>query len=33
VTHGDDPFSLMRLHDRFIFCLPGLGRRWFFSVA
>jgi peptidoglycan/xylan/chitin deacetylase (PgdA/CDA1 family) len=33
VTHGDDAFSLMRLHDRFIFCLPGRGRRWFFSVA
>ncbi len=33
VAAGDDPYTLMRLHDRFIVCLPGAGRRFFFSVA
>ena len=33
VAAGDDPLRLMRLHDRFIYCLPGRGRRFFFSVA
>lgn len=33
VSSGDDPYSLMRLHERFIFCLPGSGRKFFFSVA
>lgn len=33
VSKGDDPYSLMRLHDRFISCLPGRGRKFFFSVA
>lgn len=32
VRAGDDPFSLMRLHERFIACLPGRGRRYFFSA-
>ncbi len=32
VAPGDDPHSLMRLHERFIFCLPGRGRRTFFTV-
>jgi hypothetical protein len=32
VAAGDDPLSLMRLHDRFIFCLPGRGRRFFVSA-
>ena len=33
VSTGDDPMSLMRLPDRYIFCLPGRGRRFFLSVA
>jgi peptidoglycan/xylan/chitin deacetylase (PgdA/CDA1 family) len=33
VSAGDDPYSLMRLHDRFIFCLPGRGRRYFVGAA
>ena len=32
VAPGDDPHSLMRLHERFIFCLPGRGRRTFFTT-
>lgn len=33
VAHGDDPYCLMRLHERFIDCLPGRGRRFFFTAA
>jgi peptidoglycan/xylan/chitin deacetylase (PgdA/CDA1 family) len=33
VRAGDDPFSLMRLHERFIGCLPGQGRRLFHTAA
>lgn len=33
VRAGDDPFSLMRLHERFISCLPGRGRRYFHSAT
>jgi hypothetical protein len=29
VAAGDNPHALMRLHERFLFCLPGRGRRWF----
>jgi hypothetical protein len=32
VAAGDDPHSLMRLHERFIMCLPGRGRRHFFNA-
>ena len=28
---GDHPFWLKRLPNRYIYCLPGDGRRWFFS--
>jgi hypothetical protein len=27
VSPGDDPFWLKRLHNRFVFSLPGHGRR------
>jgi peptidoglycan/xylan/chitin deacetylase (PgdA/CDA1 family) len=33
VAAGDDPYSLMRLHERFIMCLPGRGRKFFFTAA
>jgi peptidoglycan/xylan/chitin deacetylase (PgdA/CDA1 family) len=33
VRAGDDPYSLMRLHERFIGCLPGRGRRYFHTAA
>jgi peptidoglycan/xylan/chitin deacetylase (PgdA/CDA1 family) len=33
VRAGDDPFGLMRLHERFIGCLPGRGRRFFHTAA
>ncbi len=33
VRAGDDPHSLMRLHERFIHCLPGRGRRLFFTAV
>jgi hypothetical protein len=33
VKRGDDPYSLMRLHERFIWCLPGRGRRYFHTAA
>jgi peptidoglycan/xylan/chitin deacetylase (PgdA/CDA1 family) len=33
VAPGDNPYRLMRLHDRFIFCLPGRGRTHFFAAA
>jgi len=32
VRQGDDPFWLMRLNAKFIPCLPGRGRRTFFST-
>ncbi|HSC27563.1 MAG TPA: polysaccharide deacetylase family protein [Vicinamibacterales bacterium] len=32
VATGDDPHALMRLHERFICCLPGRGRRWFLTA-
>jgi hypothetical protein len=32
VRAGDDPFRLMRLKHQYLFCLPGRGRRWFFSA-
>ena len=32
VAAGDDPHALMRLHERFIACLPGSGRRHFFNA-
>jgi hypothetical protein len=32
VAPNDDPHSLMRLHERFITCLPGRGRRHFFNA-
>jgi len=31
VRHGDPPYQLMRLKHRFIFCLPGKKRTWFFG--
>jgi len=33
VAAGDDPFGLMRLNGKFITCLPGRGRRWFFTAV
>lgn len=33
VQAHDDPYSLMRLHERFIHCLPGRGRRLFFFTT
>jgi peptidoglycan/xylan/chitin deacetylase (PgdA/CDA1 family) len=33
VRAGDDPFSLMRLNNKFLRCLPGKSRRSFFSAA
>jgi hypothetical protein len=30
---GDDRFQLMRLNNKFLTCLPGHGRRWFFSAV
>jgi hypothetical protein len=33
VAAGDDPSALMRLHERFISCLPGRGRRFFFTAG
>jgi hypothetical protein len=30
---GDDRFQLMRLNNKFLTCLPGSGRRWFFSAV
>lgn len=31
VRPGDDPYRLMRLNGKFIECLPGRGRQYFFS--
>jgi peptidoglycan/xylan/chitin deacetylase (PgdA/CDA1 family) len=33
VRAGDDRFHLMRLNGKFITCLPGRGRTWFFSTV
>ncbi len=33
IRKGDDPFWLMRLNAKFIPCLPGSGRRTFFSTV
>jgi hypothetical protein len=33
VRAGDDRFQLMRLNNKFLTCLPGRGRRWFFSAV
>jgi hypothetical protein len=33
VRAGDDRFQLMRLSSRFLTCLPGRGRRWFFTTV
>lgn len=33
VARGDDPLALMRLNGKFLTCLPGRGRRWFFSAV
>jgi hypothetical protein len=30
---GDDRFQLMRLNNKFLTCLPGTGRRWFFTAV
>ena len=33
VTRRDHPFGLMRLNGKFLTCLPGRGRRWFFTAV
>lgn len=33
VRAGDDRFQLMRLNGKFLTCLPGRGRQWFFSTV
>ena len=33
VARGDHPFGLMRLNGKFLTCLPGRGRRWFFTAV
>jgi Polysaccharide deacetylase len=33
VAHGDHPYALKRLHHRYIFALPGRGRRSFLALA
>ncbi len=33
VRTGDNPYQLMRLNGRFILCLPGTGRQYFFSQS
>jgi hypothetical protein len=33
VHAGDDPYQLMRLNGKFLTCLPGRGRRWFFTTV
>jgi hypothetical protein len=33
IRRGDDPYWLMRLNGKFIPCLPGTGRRTFFSTV
>jgi len=32
VRAGDDPHGLMRLNGKFLTCLPGRGRKWFFTT-
>lgn len=33
VHAGDDPYQLMRLNGKFMTCLPGRGRQWFFTTV
>jgi len=33
VHAGDDRYQLMRLNGKFLTCLPGRGRRWFFTTV
>jgi hypothetical protein len=33
VRAGDDPHQLMRLNGKFLMCLPGRGRQWFFTTV
>jgi len=33
VRAGDDRFGLMRLNGKFLTCLPGRGRQWFFNAV
>ena len=33
VHAGDDPYQLMRLNGKFLTCLPGRGRQWFFTTV
>jgi len=33
VHAGDDCYQLMRLNGKFLTCLPGRGRKWFFSTV
>ena len=33
VRAGDDRFQLMRLNAKFLTCLPGRGRQWFFNTV
>src|SRR6185295_12083415 len=33
VHAGDDRYELMRLNSKFLTCLPGRGRQWFFTTV
>jgi hypothetical protein len=33
VRAGDDRYGLMRLNSKFLTCLPGRGRQWFYSAV
>jgi hypothetical protein len=33
VRAGDDRYELMRLNGKFLTCLPGRGRQWFFTTV
>jgi hypothetical protein len=33
VRAGDDPYGLMRLNSKYLTCLPGRGRQWFFTAV
>src|SRR5262249_38808269 len=33
IRAGDDRFQLMRLNGKFLTCLPGRGRQWFFTTV
>ena len=33
VRAGDDPHGLVRLNGKFVTCLPGRGRQWFFTTV